>query len=145
MVRENSNTTPYLTNETKDICKLTLWYYYFTFCGRLISIENSCNTTIRENTSIMTNQLIIIIIEGLLILLFVRIVVLFITQIINMLMSLNKTKQIILLLFVHIYLFRKLIKVFVLALFVKIVLGFFLLILLVLILILMLILIVIFG
>lgn len=31
MVRENSNTTPYLTNETKDICKLTLWYYYFTF------------------------------------------------------------------------------------------------------------------
>ena len=114
------------------------------FCGRLISIENFCNTTIRENTGIMTSQLIIIMIENLLILLFVRIVVLFLIQIINMLMSLNKTKQI-MLLFVHIYLFRKLIKVFVLALFVKIVLGFFLLILLVLILILMLILMVIFG
>lgn len=114
------------------------------FCGHLISIENSNNTTIRENTGIMTSLLIIIMIENLLILLFVRIVVLFIIQIINMLMSLNKTKQIILL-FVHIYLLRKLIKVFVLALFVKIVLGLFLLILLVLMLILMLILIVIFG
>lgn len=56
MVRENSNTTPYLTNETKDICKLTLWYNYychFTFCSRLISFENSDNTTIRENTGII--------------------------------------------------------------------------------------------
>lgn len=109
-VRENSNTTPYLTNETKDIfvnslCGIII-IIVFTFVVISISFENSCNTTIHENTGIMTSQLIIIMIENLLILLFVRIVVLFLIQIINMLMSLNKTKQI-MLLFVHIYLFKK--------------------------------------
>ena len=66
------------------------------FCGHLISFENSANITIRENTDINDFLLIIIMILRLLILLFVRIVVLFLIQIINMLMSLNKTKQIIL-------------------------------------------------
>lgn len=100
MVRENSNTTPYLTNEIKDIfvnslCGIII--IVFTFCGHFIMYENSGNTTIRENTGIMTSQLIIIMIENLLILLFVRIVVLFIIiLLINILMSLDKTKQIIL-------------------------------------------------
>lgn len=57
MVRENSNITPYLTNETKDIyvnslCGIII-IIVFTFCDRLISFENSGNTTIRENTDII--------------------------------------------------------------------------------------------
>lgn len=56
MVRENSNTTPYLTNEIKDI-------YVNSLCGIIIivishfvvvyCVENSGNTTIRENISII--------------------------------------------------------------------------------------------
>lgn len=68
MVRENSNTTPYLTNETKDIYVNSLCGIIIIvishFCGRLISFENSGNTTIRENISIHDSLFIIIIIEN---------------------------------------------------------------------------------
>lgn len=63
MVRENSNTTPYLTNEIKDIyiyvnslCGIII-IIVFTFCGRLISFENSGNTAVRENRSIIYNYI----------------------------------------------------------------------------------------
>lgn len=61
MVRENSNIIPYLTNETKDIyvnslCGIII-IIVFTFCGRLISFENSSNTAVRENRSIIYNYI----------------------------------------------------------------------------------------